>query len=212
MCPARPRGRTKAQQRDDTTRSLLRHARDLFATRGYHQVSLAEIVDAAGVTKGALYHHFPAGKDALFRAVLDAVHHEVAERIEAAATGQDTWTQLVDGCYAFLSSSTEPGIQQIMLVDAPAVLGWGTWRELDAATSMRQLSLVLAQLIEEGTIEDQPIEPVANLLSGAMNEAALWLAHSPDRERDLALTWSALQTLLVSLRREGHRPADQPTG
>lgn len=201
MCPARAHGRTKAQQREDTTNSLLAHARGLFAIRGYHQVSLAEIVNAAGVTKGALYHHFPGGKDALFRAVLEAVHCEVAGRIEAAATGQDTWAQLVDGCYAFLASSTEPGIQQIMLIDAPAVLGWDTWREVDASTSGRHLGEVLAQLIDEGILEDQPIAPVAHLLSGAMNEAALWLAGSSDRDRDLAATWSVLQALLGSLRR-----------
>ncbi|WP_129664716.1 TetR/AcrR family transcriptional regulator [Phytoactinopolyspora endophytica] len=198
--PSTPRPtRTKAQQREETTQALVAEARQLFAEKGYAHVSLAEIVEATGVTKGALYHHF-SGKDDLFRAVLRQVHDEVAEHIADAAPDADTWTQLVAGCRAFLTASTEPRIQQIMLVDAPSVLGWGAWRELDAATSMQQLEVALTQLVDEGIITDHPVAPLAHLLSGAMNEAALWLARTGNRERDLEDTMAVLTRLLESLR------------
>jgi AcrR family transcriptional regulator len=194
------RPRTKAGQRAATTRALIEAARNRFADQGFAQVSLSEIVADAGVTKGALYHHFD-GKGDLFRAVLRQVHEEVADRIVAAAPDADPWSQLVAGCDAFLRASTEPGIQRIMLIDAPAVLGWDVWRELDAATSMQQLEYVLSILIEQGVIDQQPVEPLVRLLSGAMNEAALWLAGSDDRERDLAAVMTALTRMLESLRR-----------
>jgi AcrR family transcriptional regulator len=193
------RPRTKAAQRDATTRALISQARVRFAERGYADVSLAEVVEAAGVTKGALYHHF-GGKQQLFRAVLADVHRDVADRIANAAPDADAWTQLLAGCETFLRASTEPGIQQIMLIDAPAVLGWGAWRKLDAATSVQQLEAVLTVLSSEGVIRDQPLQPLIHLLSGAMNESALWLANSDDRDRDLAHTMDALKRMLESLR------------
>ncbi|AXB43735.1 TetR/AcrR family transcriptional regulator [Amycolatopsis albispora] len=190
---------TKAQQREETTRNLVAVARELFAAKGYGQVSLAEIVNAAGVSKGALYHYF-TGKDQLFRAVLEEVHAEVAARVDKAAPDADPWTQLVAGCTAFLTVTTEPEIQRIMLVDAPAVLGWETWRELDATASMRHLAEALTRLIDDGVLVRQPVAPLAHLLSGAMNEAAAWLAGSAEPARDLADTVAALTRMLESMK------------
>jgi len=93
-----------------------------------------------------------------------------------------------------------PDVQQVVLIDGPAVLGWAQWRAIDEATSGRLLAEALTTLIEEGTVARQPVEPLTRLLSGAMNEAALWLARSPDPPRDLADTWAALSRLLGSLR------------
>jgi AcrR family transcriptional regulator len=179
--------RTKAEQRERTTAVLLAEARRQFARDGYQQVHVADVARRAGVTTGALYHHFE-GKRGLFRAVLEQVHHEVAARIAEAAADLEPWDQLVAGCAVFLETSTDPRIQRIMLIDGPAVLGWGTWRQLDAATSMKLLEDGLRDLVGSGTIRPQPVEPLLHLLSGAMNEAALWLARSTDRERDLAAT------------------------
>ena len=199
MTGKQSRPRTKAGQREATTRALVGKARRLFANRGYANVSLNEIVAGAGVTKGALYHLF-AGKEDLFRVVVQDVHQDVASRVASAAPDADPWTQLLTGCEMFLRASTEPGIQQIMLIDAPAVLGWGVWRELDAATSMQQLDAVLRELMDKGVIVEQPAAPLVHLLSGAMNEAALWLAHSADRERDLADVMAVLGRMLLALR------------
>ncbi len=191
--------RTKAERSAVTKEALLAAARELFTERGYADVGVAELAQRAGVTTGAVYHHF-GSKRGLFRALLEAVHEEVAESIAAAADGLSPWDQLVAGCEAFLRASTAPDVQRIMLVDGPAVLGWSAWRELDARTSMRQLEDVLALLVREGELADQPLEPLVHLLSGAMNEAALWLARSADRERALAETTAALNRMLEALR------------
>lgn len=191
--------RTKAERSAVTKEALLAAARELFTERGYADVGVAELAQRAGVTTGAVYHHF-GSKRGLFRALLEAVHEEVAESIAAAADGLSPWDQLVAGCEAFLRASTAPDVQRIMLVDGPAVLGWSAWRELDARTSMRQLEDVLALLVREGELADQPLEPLVHLLSGAMNEAALSLARSADRERGLAETTAALNRMLEALR------------
>lgn len=189
----------RAQQREQTRQALLRESRRLFAGSGYGAVGLAEIVQAAGVTKGALYHHFN-GKEDVFRAVLEEMQQEVGRRVAAAADAHDDpWTQLTAGCQEFLTATTDPDIQRVMLVDGPAVLGWSQWRAMDEAASVRHLSDALSSLIEAGIITPQPVAPLVHLLSGAMNEAALWLASSSAPE-DLDDTKAALTRLLRALR------------
>ncbi|MFB4294972.1 TetR/AcrR family transcriptional regulator [Nonomuraea sp. ATR24] len=190
---------TRAEQRERTRKTLISVARRLFAGHGYAAVGLAEIVRESGVTKGALYHHFD-GKAELFRAVLEEVQQEVAARVAAAADAEyGAWAQLKAGCAAFLAAGADPEVQRIMLVDGPAVLGWSEWRAMDEAASARHLAEALTALIDEGVIAPQPVAPLTHLLSGAMNEAALWLAGSA-RPGDLADTQAALSRLLDSLR------------
>ncbi|NUR89936.1 MAG: TetR/AcrR family transcriptional regulator [Nonomuraea sp.] len=189
---------TRTEQKERTRRTLLATGRRLFATKGYAGVGLAEIVAESGVTKGALYHHF-SGKTDLFRAVLEEVQREVADRVAAAADAErDPWAQLKAGCAAFVAAGADPDVQRIMLIDGPAVLGWNEWRAIDEATSVRHLTEALTALVADGSIRAQPVEPLARLLSGAMNEAALWLAQSGPA--DLAATQSALSGLLDALR------------
>ena len=193
---------SKAEQSEATRKALVAEARRLFAERGYADVGLAELVRAAGVTKGALYHHF-GSKEGLFREVLRQVQGDVADRIERAADAlPDPWDRLSAGCRAFLSAGADPGIRRIMLIDAPAVLGWEEWRAMDEAASARHLADALADLVDAGAIAPRPIEPLAHLLSGAMNEAALWLARStgPTDEED---TVRELTGLLDGLRTRG---------
>lgn len=190
---------TKAEQRAATTARLIEVARDLFTTHGFANASSEEIVRIAGVTRGALYHHF-GSKEGLFHAVLDAVQRDVGERVEVAA-GQyaDPWEQLIAGCAAFLEASRDPQVQRIMLVDAPAVLGWAAWRELDAQYSMKSLREVLEALRTRGELVPLSLDALAHLLSGAMNEAALWIAQS-DQPSALADAVEALRHLLQSLK------------
>ncbi|KAB2344369.1 TetR/AcrR family transcriptional regulator [Actinomadura rudentiformis] len=199
---------SRAEQREQTRRTLVRESRQLFATKGYAAVGLSEIVRAAGVTKGALYHHFES-KAELFGAVLAEVQQEVADTVAATADAQDDpWDRFTTGCQAFLTASTDPATQRIMLIDGPAVLGWNEWRAMDEAGSARHLADALADLIEAGLIARQPVAPLAHLLSGAMNEAALWLATSPG---DLDATRAALAQMLDALRAasEGAHPLTQ---
>ncbi|KIH98672.1 TetR family transcriptional regulator [Streptomonospora alba] len=189
----------RAQQRELTRQALLREGRRLFSDRGYGAVGLADVVQAAGVTKGALYHHF-AGKADLFRAVLEELQQEVGRRVAAAADAHDDpWTRLTAGCQEFLTATTEPEVQRVMLVDGPAVLGWSRWRAMDEAASARHLADALSSLVDAGIIAPQPVQPLVHLLSGAMNEAALWLESSSDPE-DLEHTRAALGRLLQALR------------
>lgn len=190
---------TRAEQRAATRRALLAEGRRRFAADGYHDVVLGDVAQAVGVTKGAAYHHFES-KAGLFRAVVAEVQHELGERVaEAAEAYDDPWDQLRAGCRAFLAAGQDPTVRRIVLLDAPAVLGWDEWRAMDEDSSVRHLAEALTALVEAGVIADQPVEPLTRLLSGAMNEAALWLARSPDTQA-LVQTERALDGLLEGLR------------
>ncbi|MFD3373478.1 MULTISPECIES: TetR/AcrR family transcriptional regulator [unclassified Streptomyces] len=190
---------TRAEQRAATRRALLAEGRRRFAADGYHDVVLAEVARAAGVTKGAAYHHFES-KAGLFRAVVTEVQRELGERVaESAERYDDPWEQLRAGCRAFLAAGSDPAVRRILLVDAPTALGWDEWRAMDEESSARHLGEALEALVEAGIIAEQPVEPLARLLSGAMNEAALWLARVADPEAQ-ARTEQALDRLLNGLR------------
>lgn len=191
--------RTKAARREATVEALLTEAHAAFAADGYRDASLEGIVAAAGVTKGALYHHFPGGKQELFRAVAAQVHCHIADQIAASAPEAEPWEQLLAGCRTFLEAALEPAAQRILLLDGPAVLGWDVWRELDADASMPHLEAALERLMHDGVIEGLPLRPLVHLLSGAMNEAALALAHSSVPGRDLAQVMAVLKRLLMGL-------------
>ncbi|WP_052411755.1 TetR/AcrR family transcriptional regulator [Streptomyces sp. NRRL S-118] len=195
----------RAEQRAATRNALLAEGQRRFAADGYHHVVLAEVARAAGVTKGAAYHHF-ASKAGLFRAVVSEVQRQLGERVATAAEQyEDLWEQLRAGCRAFLAAGTDPAVRQILLVDAPTVLGWDEWRTMDEESSARHLEEALAALVAAGLIADQPVEPLARLLSGAMNEAALWIARGGDPQAGE----QALDRLLAGLRTPARpSPAD----
>lgn len=200
------------QRREATTENLIAQARRLFTTTGYAGTSLDAVAQAAGVTKGALYHHF-GSKAGLFRAVLTEVQREVADGVAAAAEAEPKpWNQLLAGCEAFLAASSDPDAQRIMLVDGPSVLGWHEWRAIDEASSARHLNEALELLIAKGDLPDQPAEPLAHLLSGAMNETALWLAQSDNRDTDLARAMTALTRMLEGLRLPESARRSLPSG
>ncbi|WP_345288211.1 TetR/AcrR family transcriptional regulator [Streptomyces gulbargensis] len=187
---------SRAEQREATRRALLAESRRRFAADGYHHVVLGEVARAAGVTKGAAYHHFDS-KAGLFRAVVREVQHELGERVATEAERyEDLWEQLRAGCRAFLAAGTDPAVRQILLVDAPTILGWDEWRAMDDESSARHLAEALTALAEAGVIADQPVEPLARLLSGAINEAALWIARGGDPQTGE----QALDRLLAGLR------------
>jgi AcrR family transcriptional regulator len=192
----------KAQQRQATIARLIEVACEVFTRDGYANAATEEIVHLAGVTRGALYHHF-GSKEGLFQAVLAHVQQQVGLRIAAAVDEKaDAWQQLITGCTAFLEASMEPQVRRIMLVDAPAVLGWSLWRELDTQNSMKLLREGLAELISQGQLPPLPLEALTHLLSGAMNEAALWIAQSVDAQNALAEATHALTYMLNALRQK----------
>lgn len=182
--------RATKEQSEATARTVLVTAQELFAKHGYEAVGLEQVAADAGVTRGAVYHHF-GSKKGLFEAVLDEAQSQVSAAITQAAPGEG-WDAIEAGCKAFLRASISPGVRRIMLVDAPAVLGWTTWRRSDARHSARLLEEGLESLI--GPEEDRGA--IAALLSGAMNEAAMWIAEGGD----IASAERALSRVLRSLR------------
>lgn len=173
----------KAELGAATRAALIRAARALFA-EGYEAVGTPAIVAAAGVTRGALYHHF-ADKRALFAAVVDQVAADLVDRIDAAALkrGEDRIDAVIAGCRAFLAVCQDVETRQIFLLDAPAVLGWSVWREIDARHGLGSLKQGLAACAAAGLIAEEEIDAVAYLISGALNEAVFALAEEPSNAR-----------------------------
>jgi AcrR family transcriptional regulator len=174
--------RTQVERSAATRAALIGAARRLFAERGYAAVGTPEVVAAAGVTRGALYHQF-AGKADLFLAVYEAVEQELAERIGelvAAAGATDPLDALTAGAEAFLDACAEPEVQRIVLIEAPAVLGWDTWRAVGLKYGLGLTEGILRAAIEAGRIAEQPVRPLAHVLIGALDEAALYVARAED--------------------------------
>lgn len=190
--------RTKAES-DATATALLEVATLAFAERGYAAVSIEDIASGAGVTRGAVAHHFGT-KGGLFEQVLARTQEAVGEHVAAAADAiADPWTAFEVGCRTFLEQSLAARVRRIMLIDAPAVLGWATWREQDAATSVRHLSEALEELVDTGVVDVASVPATTALLSGAMNEAALWAASQED-ETAPEKAWNELRRLLSAIR------------
>jgi AcrR family transcriptional regulator len=172
--------RTKHDLRSEATRrQLVRAARGLFGARGYAGVGTEEIVRAAGVTRGALYHQFRDKAD-LFAAVAEQVEAEIAERIAAGAAGAsaDPVEALRAGARLFLDACAEPAVERIILLDAPAVLGWEAWRDLAGRYGLGLVQLGLQSAMDAGAIAPQPVVPLAHVLVGALDECALYIAQS----------------------------------
>lgn len=170
----------KARQPEATRAALVESARALFAERGYAAVGTEEIVARAGVTRGALYHHFGDKKD-LMRAVLHDVSRELAEASAAAALREtDQWQQILAAVGVFLDACIDPAVQRIMMTDAPSVLGWDEWREIDTQYGLGLVKASLEQAVETGLIARQPVDPLAHLVVGALDEAAMYISRAPD--------------------------------
>lgn len=191
---------SKAEQKQQTMQKLIEVAREMFSKKGYADAAMEDIVKQAGVTRGALYHNF-GSKEGLFEAVLASVQQEIGERVEAeAAKSEEPWQQLILGCLAFVSSAVEQRNKRILLIDGPSVIGWEKWRRMDEENSMRHLREQLQTMQEQGYLRPVCIDALAHLLSGAMNEAVLWISETPDQEKSLEEI-SAAMTLLL----EGYR-------
>lgn len=173
----------QAENSAATRAVLLKIARRFFAERGYADTATEEIVRRARVTRGALYHHFKDKQD-LFRAVLHEEQLKVAAKCtEAAAKASDPWRALMAANDAFLEACLDPAVQQIVLIDAPAVLGTEGFRQSDESYYLAGLKAAIEAAIAAGIIEHQPVEALAHMIMGSMNEAARLIAHASDKER-----------------------------
>jgi AcrR family transcriptional regulator len=193
--------RTQAERSAATRDALIAAARPLFAEHGYAAVGTERIVHAAGVTRGALYHHF-GGKRDLFEAVYERVEADLAERIASGALAGGAAEPLAAmraGAEMFLQACTEPEAQRIVLLDGPSVLGWDRWREIAAEHGLGLIEATLAAAIEAGAIHEQPVRPLAHVLMGALDEAAMLVARAEDPERARREVGQTLERLLAGL-------------
>ena len=192
--------RTQAERSETTRGALIAAARQLFAERGYAGVGTEEIVRAAGVTRGALYHHFDGKRD-LLRAVYEELEAEIAREVaEAVTPGAGILDTLTAGAELFLDHCLEPEVQRIVLLDAPAVLGWEEWREIGARYGLGLIEGLLTAGIESGEIRRQPIAPLSHALLGALDEIAMLVARADDPKQARAEAGETIQSLLGALR------------
>ena len=195
--------RTQANRSAATRAALVDAARPLFAAHGFAAVGTEVIVREAGVTRGALYHQF-ADKTELFAAVVEAVEQDLMAQImrrlrDEIGADHDPLDELVRGASAWLDACAEPGIQQILLIDAPAVLGWQRYREIGTRYSVGVVEAVLREAIRQGRIADQPVSPLAHILVGSLNEGALMIARADDQATAREQVRDALEQLIGGL-------------
>ena len=192
--------RTKAEQGEATRAKLVRVSRQLFATRGYAKTSIQDITGRAKVTRGALYHHFADKRD-VFLAVFEDVERDLGVQIGAAvAEEKRPERRLKTGLNAFLDACLDRDVQRIVLIDAPSVLGWETWHEIDAAYGLGMTRQGLEQAMADGVIVRTDPEPLAHLLLGALNEAGLAIARADDVQAARRRFGRSLERLIDGLR------------
>jgi len=206
----------RAEHIQDTRAALVRAARQLFAEKGYAGTGTEEIVARARVTRGALYHHF-RDKPGLFRAVMEAVAGELAQRLvaqELAHLSGDTdaaWDQLCEGVLAFLDACTaDIDFQRIVLIDGPAVLGPGAWSELVEQHGLGLLRTWLQLAIDHHQIDLLPVEPLARLLAALIGEASLYIGQAADPAQARRETGATIDRILSGLRSQPASSATSP--
>ncbi|MET9486806.1 helix-turn-helix domain-containing protein [Nocardia sp. NPDC006630] len=190
--------------RSETTRtSLINAARELFAARGYAAVGTPEIVEHAGSSRGALYHHFK-DKQELFRAVYEQIQQQLMQQIadELARTETtDPLTAFEAALRMFLQSCMEPERTRICLIDGPAVLGWQEWRALDEKYALGMVAASLQLGVDSGALRnDVPLRPLAHMIIAALGEAGLLIASSDDPAAARIESEAAVLAILDGLR------------
>jgi AcrR family transcriptional regulator len=182
-------------QGEATQKALRRQARKLFAQKGYSGANTNELVERARVTKGALYHHF-ANKRELYHAVIEDIERELVERIEAAGVGREPWERLAAMCRAYIDACREPALARMLVLEAPVVLGWKTWCNLEQKYEVA----AFARCLSEADALQEPPETLAQVILGALTTGARVIATAPDAEAARADVQKTIDRLLAGLR------------
>lgn len=195
--------RTQAERREGTRLALVRAAGELFAEKGFAGVTIGEVVMRAGMTKGALYHHF-ADKKELFRAVVEDVEAEVDGLVVGAAgrayrAGNDPLETFLAATRAYLDACLRPEVRRTLLLDGPAVLGWREWHEVDAAHAVAQIQEGLDALAAGGLMSARPSGAMAHMIHGALTEAAMYVAGAEDSGRARGEAEAGIRHLMEGL-------------
>jgi AcrR family transcriptional regulator len=185
----------RSAQGAETQKALRRQARKLFAQKGYAGANTNELVERAKVTKGALYHHF-ANKRELYQAVVEDMEQELVERLEAAGAGHEPWERLRAMCRAYLDACIEPALARMLVLEAPVVLGWKTWCNLEQKYEVAAFARCLS---EAGALQEPP-ETLAQVILGALTTGARVIATAPDPEAARGDVQKTIDRLLAGLR------------
>jgi AcrR family transcriptional regulator len=199
--------RTQAERSAATRGALVKAARELFARDGYSATGREAIVERAGVTRGALYHHF-GDKEGLFRAVFEELEAEVMATVAEAAMAapelaDNPLGQLRVGSLAYLDHALDPAVQRICLLDAPSVLSPAVRQEVLDVCAVGLMREVLESAVEIGALPRQPLEPLTHVLLAALHEAALYVARADDQPAARAEVGATVEHLLDGLSRGG---------
>jgi AcrR family transcriptional regulator len=193
--------RTQEERSAATRDALISAARRLWGQRGYAEVGTPEIATAAGVTRGAMYHQF-ADKAALFSEVVEAVEQDVMARmatIVAASGGTSPADAIRAAVDAWLEVSGDPEVRQLILLDAPSVLGWAGFRDVAQRYSLGMTEQLLTEAIKAGQLARQPVRSLAHVLIGALDEAAMVIATADDPKRTRRETAQVLHRLIDAM-------------
>jgi len=189
----------RSEQGQATRDHLVAVATELFGRRGYEGTSIEAVLEAAGVSRGSLYHHF-ASKEALFEAAMQAVETRVGEATLASMEGTtDAESSLRAGCLAWIRLARDPVVQRIILVDAPSVLGWQRWREIEEEHALGGLKAVMGLAALEGRIPRELVDVFAHTILVTMNEIALMIVRSDDPDATQRTAEAAVDELLGRL-------------
>lgn len=171
----------------------------LFGSDGYENTSIEAVLRAAGVSRGSLYHHFPS-KEALFSAVVEHLQEDVTNRLAAAGEDASGPADLLRrGGLAWVELSADPVIQRVMLIDAPAVLGWERWRELDEVHVLGDVRQALAWAADEGAFDPKHVDAFAHIVLAGVNEISLMIARADDQDEAMVLARAAVDEFLSRL-------------
>ena len=189
----------RVEQGQATRAALIDVATELFATNGYEATAIPAVLAAAGVSRGALYHHFES-KEALFEAVLQSVEAEATLKVTRAARGAtDPLDGLRRGCAAYLAMCRDPVVRRISLIDAPAVVGWERWREIDEQYSFGLIKAAIAAIAAGGRVKPELIDVMAHMVLAALLEVALLVARADEGRLAIRRGQAAVDELLTAL-------------
>lgn len=200
MTVAAGNSRTQRERSDATIALLLTTAREIFGRVGYADTSLSAVVEEAGVTKGALYHHFKSKQD-LFLGVYSAEGRRLSKLVSVTYRNvQDPWEAFHAGIAAFLEALLDPWVQRIMLTDAPGALGMQTiWEDLSSQGFIAQIELGLAQAVEAGVQVSRPIGSLSHIIYGAVCSASQLIAQAKDQRAAFDEVRASLRVMLDAL-------------
>jgi AcrR family transcriptional regulator len=196
--PAAPVNRNVA--RGAATRTLLLEvATRAFAAHGYEDTSIESVLVEAGVSRGSLYHHF-AGKEALFEAVLEEMENDIGQRVTEAAGGATDPAEILRlGGQAWVRLAGDPVVRQVLLIDAPSVLGWDRWRALEERHALGLIKALIAMLADDGRVDPAMVDMLSHVILASINEIALMIALADDHDRAMAEGSTMIDDLLVRL-------------